>query len=416
MIHLILLLSSSFLYSLLFGLEIASASSNKIRLELDKSKSKLTNKALTFFFDNQNRFLSVLWLTSIFCFFFYILSVLSISVHVGSLYSWNNVFIFFLMAVVSVLFICILTDVVLRILFKYNPTRSFRLFVLPLYVIYLLINPFFKLYTFIFNSFGKDDSNNKWGFSINKIYLQNGIERNEDLEKAEKEKEDTEVRIFQNALDFSNVRLKNCIVPRTEITAIEINATVKELKSVFVESNYSRILVYKENIDNIVGYVHSSDMFGKPSDIKSLLNPLIVVPENMAANKLLTLFLQQQKGIALVVDEFGGTAGIITLEDVMEEIFGEIEDEHDERNEYVAKQLHQDEYLFSGRLEIQDVNEEFGLNLPVSDDYVTIAGLILSKNEILPSKNEIVSFDKYQFTILKVTSTRIELTRLKVIN
>jgi CBS domain containing-hemolysin-like protein len=400
----------------LFGLEIASASSNKISLDLDKSKSKLTNKALAFFFDNQNRFLSVLWLASLFCLFLYVVSVMIIVIHMALEYAWNET-LFSLVSIAGlVLFFLIVIDVVLRILFKNNPTRSFRLFVLPLFVVYFLINPFFKLYTFIYRCFEKSDPENKWGFGINKIYVQNNAKDHKSQEPGRKEKIENEVRIFRNALDFSNVRLKNCIVPRTEIIAIEIDASVKELQAVFVESNYSRILVYKDNIDNIVGYVHSSDMFGKPSEIKSLLNPLIVVPETMSASKLLTLFLQQHKGIALVVDEFGGTAGIITLEDVMEEIFGEIEDEHDEKDEYVAKQLQQDEYLLSGRLGVQHVNDEFGLDLPVSDEYVTIAGLILSKNEILPAKNETVHFDKYRFTILKVTSARIDLIRLKILN
>ena len=224
---------------------------------------------------------------------------------------------------------------------------------------------------------------------------------------------DDEVRIFQNALDFSKVKLKNCIIPRTEIVAIELGATVAELQALFVESHYSRILVYKENTDNIVGYVHSSDMFGKPVDIKSLLNPLIIAPETMAANKLLKLFLQQHKGIALVVDEFGGTAGIITLEDIMEEIFGEIEDEHDDENEHMAKRIRPNEYLFSGRLEVKEVNEQFGLTLPLSEDYITIAGLILSKNEILPAKNDLITIGKYHFSILRATTTRIELVKMK---
>ena len=221
--------------------------------------------------------------------------------------------------------------------------------------------------------------------------------------------------IYRNALDFSNVKLKNCIIPRTEIAAIEQNATVAELQDMFIETNYSRIFVYKENIDNIIGYVHSLDMFDRPDEIQTMLNPLIVAPETMAANKLLKLFLQQRKGIALVVDEFGGTSGIITLEDIMEEIFGEIEDEHDYEDEFVAKQLTTNEYLLSGRLEIKEANEQFGLEFPVSEDYATIAGLILFGNEVLPEKNNVIQIGKYQFHVLKVMATRIELVRLKII-
>jgi CBS domain containing-hemolysin-like protein len=225
-----------------------------------------------------------------------------------------------------------------------------------------------------------------------------------------------EVRLFRNALEFSNVLLKDCIVPRTELEAIDVNAGIEALRQLFVESNCSRILVYKENLDNMIGYVHSSDMFDQPEDIQSLLNPLIVVPEFMAANKLLKIFLQRKKSLALVVDEFGGTSGIVTLEDMMEEIFGEIEDEHDE-DEYVAKSLNKDEYILSGRLEIEQVNEDFGLSLPVSDDYQTIAGLILAYNEILPQKGEVVELHpNFSFTIIRLVATRIDLVRLKVLD
>jgi len=340
----LLIIILSIIYSLLFGVEIALASSNKPRLELNGAKYKLVNKALSLFHRKQNPFFS-----SLFSFFTLLIYVVAFLLLFESV-EWKLRFLLAFLS--SIVFLFLTMDLALRRIFKYNPIASLRDF-------------------------------------------------------------DNEVRIFQNALDFSKVKLKNCIIPRTEIVAIELDATVAELQALFVESHYSRILVYKENTDNIVGYVHSLDMFGKPADIKSLLNPLIIAPETMAANKLLKLFLQQQKGIALVVDEFGGTAGIITLEDIMEEIFGEIEDEHDEENEHIAKQIRSNEYLFSGRLEVKEVNEQFALKLPLSEDYITIAGLILSKNEVLPAKNDQVTIGKYRFTILRVTATRIELVKMK---
>ena len=387
--------------------------SNKLRLELDKSENKWREKALSFFHKNQNSFLSSLWLASTFSLFVYVAAVSSLSAFIE--WHYSPILLVLLLIFCSVLFLFVIIDVVLYLLFWFNPTISFRFFAQPLFFVYVLTYPFLKIYTFIFCLFGNRKDPDCF-FSINKIYSYvEGKNSNKDIQP-EVEKMENEVRIFQNALDFSNVRLKNCIVPRTEIVAIELNATVAELQDLFVNSNYSRILVYRENIDNIVGYVHSSDMFDEPADIRSLLNPLIVVPETMAANKLLKLFLQQRKGIALVVDEFGGTVGIITLEDVMEEIFGEIEDEHDHECEYIAKQLQPDEYLLSGRLEIKEVNEQFGLQLPVSEDYVTVAGFILSRNQILPAKNDVVQIGKYQFSILKVAATRIELVRLKQMN
>jgi CBS domain containing-hemolysin-like protein len=394
-------------------LEIALAFSNKLRLELDKPENKLTGKALALFYKNQNSFLSVLWLASIFSLFGYVAAVSSFSTTIE--WHYNRIWLVLLLIFLSVLILFVTTDIVLRLLFRCNPTSFFRFFAQPLFFVYVLIYPFLKIYTLIFYPFGNKKKRESF-FSINKIYsCMEGKNDQKDVQ-TDMEKVENEVRIFQNALDFSRLKLKNCIVPRTEIVAIELNASVSELLDVFVKSSYSRILVYRENIDNIVGYVHSSDMFDKPADIQSLLNPLVVVPETMAANKLLKLFLQQRRGIALVVDEFGGTAGVITLEDVMEEIFGEIEDEHDEENEYIAKRLHPDEYLLSGRLEIKEVNEQFGLELPVSEDYVTVAGLILSRNEILPAKNDNIQIGKYQFSVLKVAATRIELIRLKVIN
>ena len=231
------------------------------------------------------------------------------------------------------------------------------------------------------------------------------------------DKAENEVEIFQNALDLSSLKLKNCIVPRTEITAIEVGSSVDELKKLFISTNYSRILVYKDNIDCIIGYVHSSDIFDKPSEISDILNPIIVVSEEMAANKLLKVLQKQKKSLALVVDEFGGTAGIITMEDLMEEIFGEIEDEYDNEDEYVQKKISNEEYLISGRLEVEETNEKFGLELPTSPDYETIAGLILTHHNILPKKGEIIKIGKnYSFEVIKVETTKIDLVKLRVSN
>ena len=231
------------------------------------------------------------------------------------------------------------------------------------------------------------------------------------------DKAENEVEIFQNALDLSSLKLKNCIVPRTEITAIEVGSSVDELKKLFISTNYSRILVYKDNIDCIIGYVHSSDIFDKPSEISDILNPIIVVSEEMAANKLLKVLQKQKKSLALVVDEFGGTAGIITMEDLMEEIFGEIEDEYDNEDEYVQKKISNEEYLISGRLEVEETNEKFGLDLPTSPDYETIAGLILTHHNILPKKGEFIKIGKkYNFEVIKVETTKIDLVKLRVSN
>ena len=221
--------------------------------------------------------------------------------------------------------------------------------------------------------------------------------------------------IFQNALDFSNVRLRDCIVPRTEIVACDKTAALEDLRSRFVETGLSKILVYNENIDDIVGYIHSSEMFKNPEDWTQSIRSVSIVPETMAANKLMKVLMQDKKSMAVVVDEFGGTSGIVTLEDLVEEIFGEIEDEHDIKS-YVAKKVGDDEYLLSGRIEIDTLNEKFDLELPESDDYVTIAGFILHFYQKFPKLNETIVIDKYSFKIVKVTATKIELVRMKVVS
>ena len=223
-----------------------------------------------------------------------------------------------------------------------------------------------------------------------------------------------EVRIFQNALDFSDTKVRDCMVPRTEIDAVEDTSTIEQLKQVFIESGHSKILVFHEDIDHVIGYIHSSDMFTvKDQQCVDLVREISFVPETMLASKLMKQLMQQKRSLAVVVDEFGGTSGLVSLEDIMEEITGEIEDEHDSTN-YVAKQLDNGEYLLSARLEIEKVNELFSLELPESDEYMTVGGLILHEYQSFPKLNEVVKINQWEFKILKNTATKIELVRLKV--
>ena len=224
---------------------------------------------------------------------------------------------------------------------------------------------------------------------------------------------DEEVRIFQNALDFSETKVRDCMVPRTEIDAVEDTCSIEQLKQRFIESGHSKIVVYHEDIDHIVGYIHSSEMFRNPEDWTKNLRTMTFVPETMAASKMMQTFLAQKKSLGVVVDEFGGTSGLIALEDIVEEIFGDIEDEHDSTN-YVAKHLENGEYLLSARLEIEKVNELFDLELPESDEYMTVGGLILHEYQSFPKLNEVVKIGHWEFKIVKNTATKIELVRLKV--
>ena len=221
------------------------------------------------------------------------------------------------------------------------------------------------------------------------------------------------IKIFRNALDFSNVKLRECMVPRTEIEAVECNSPVPELKERFIETQHSRILVYKDTIDNIIGYFELKDIFKNPTDIISNIRKLAIVPETMAANKLLKVFVEEKKNVALVVDEFGGTSGMVTIEDVLEEIFGDIEDEHDV-SELTEKVISSNEYIFSGRLEIDYLNEKYNLRLPEEDDYETLAGMILFFHGSIPGNNDVIRIKNITFKVLKVTSTRLELVNMKI--
>lgn len=303
-----------------------------------------------------------------------------------------------------------------KTIFQVKPNLWLNIFSIPLLLFYVVLYPIAVFATWlsslILRIFGvkinrKNENNN---FSrIDFTYL---IEESVDGSADEKQIEN-EVKILQNALDFSNVKLRDCYIPRPEIVALDYEVDLETLKQTFIETGLSKIIIYKGDIDNVVGYIHSSEMFTHSSDWKEHINQTPIVPENMAAQKLMKIFMQEKKSIAVVVDEFGGTAGIVTLEDIFEEIFGEIEDEHDTR-EYVARQVADNEYLFSGRLEIEEINSKFGLNIPESDDYDTIAGFILFHHQHFPKLNEVIRIDPFTLKCVKITNNRIDLVRVTV--
>jgi CBS domain containing-hemolysin-like protein len=235
------------------------------------------------------------------------------------------------------------------------------------------------------------------------------------IQKVEKDDvNNTEVEILQNALDFSSVKLRDCIVPRTELVAIdEQTATTDQLKQLFIETGHSKILLYQDDIDNVVGYIHSSEMLRHPDTWKEYINNVAIVPETMPAYRLMKLLNQMHKSLAVVVDEFGGTAGIVTMEDILEEIFGEIEDEHD-KNAFMIKQIDENTFVFSARLEIEAINHQFHLDLPESNDYITLAGLILNYHQHLPKENDRIQIGNFEFRILKMEQNRIDLVKLQV--
>jgi len=259
---------------------------------------------------------------------------------------------------------------------------------------------------FISNILNNDFREFDDSYVFGKVDLNNLIQEHSIDDKTEEK--DNEIRLFRNALDFSDVKLRECLIPRTEIVAVSLETSIEDLRTMFTESGFSRILVYEESIDNIIAYVHSSVLFKKPKKVSDCLSSLIVVPETMQAQKLLKLFTKKHKSIALVVDEFGGTSGVVTIEDIMEEIFGEIEDEHDNVL-YVEKQISETEFHLSGRLEIDYVNEKFKLDLPESEEYETIAGWILYNYQDLPTENQEIKIGSYLIRISKIVDARIDL-------
>lgn len=399
------------------GMEIAFVSSNKLRFEMDRSERSITSRILSIFFHNPNNFISTMLVGNNIALVVYgiLMAELIEQRFLRSLIE-NDFLIVLIQTIISTLIILVTGEFMPKTLFKINPNFTLNLFAIPAFICYVVLYPISKfasacsgiILRIMGTKVNKEDSDKAFTKVDLDYFIQSSIQDSGDNQELE-----TEVQIFQNALDFSSIKIRDCMVPRTEIVAIEENASIEELKSLFIESGISKILVYKENIDNIVGYIHSSEMFRKPSDWTQSIRQLPIVPETMNANKLMQLFMQQKRSIAVVVDEFGGTAGIVAMEDLVEQIFGEIEDEHDTQS-YVAKSIGNNEYVLSGRLDIEKANELLSLDLPESDDYQTIGGLILHQYQSFPKIYEIISFDKFEFKILKVTATKIELVKLKV--
>ena len=398
------------------GMEIAFVSSNRMLAEMDRDGSRVTKKILSIFYAHPNGFVSTMLVGNNIVLVIY--GILIADLLDNTLFAGMEDGIRVSAdTVVSTLIILFVGEFLPKILFKNNANRLLSIFSFPAYIFYVLLWPISRFSTFLSKCLMRivgikmDAEADEDGFSkVDLDYLvQSSIENAQDGENI-----NDEVKIFQNALDFSDRKVRDCMVPRTEINAVDINTcSVGELMQKFVESGNSKIVVYDKDIDHIVGYIHSSEMFKNRNNWKDSVCKMPFVPETMAAQKLMHILLQQKKSLGVVVDEFGGTSGIVSLEDIVEEIFGDIEDEHDSEK-YIAKKLGEHEYLLSGRLEIDKVNDLFGLDLPESDEYMTIGGYILHEYQSFPKLNEIINIGHYEFRIIKSTMTKIETVRLKV--
>lgn len=412
----------SILFSAFFsGMEIAFVSANKLRIEIDRKQKKFLSGAVAFFTRNPAKYIATMLVGNNIALVIYgiTFAILLEEPIRNTLGGSSDAMVLLVQILVSTLIILLTAEFLPKTLFRINPNDSLRFLSVPILVFYVLLYPVTMLTIGLSNftmryllRVNPDQESDEKVFS--KVDLDHFLTAVQP-EQEEGSEETGELKIFKNALELSSLKVRDCMIPRTDVIALDEEASVDELVQRFVDTGLSRILIYSETIDNVIGYVNSKDLYRKPARIKIHLKPIQIVPETLPVNKLLTGFIKDGKSIALVVNEFGGTSGLITTEDIIEEIFGEIEDEHD-TSDLVEKQLDELCYLLSGRHEIGYLNEKYFLSIPVSEEYDTLAGYIIFHYESIPEKNTTVEVDNFLITITDVSSNRIEEVELKVIS
>lgn len=398
------------------GMEIAFVSSDKLRYALDKKKKSPIDYIQKVFFSHPRKFLSALTIGNLIVLIVFVYFSIKLSQDFVVQNITTNPLLVLLLQSVAASFIILVTGELLpRAIFKNNSNLWVKILSLPAFVFYVLLYPIIKTFTAVGSGILRligvkfHPSEEK---ALGRVELDTYVKQGID-EVPTEGTIDSEVKIFRNALDFSSIKLRDCMVPRTDIIAMNIDTDIDELKDKFIETGYSKILIYEEDIDNIIGYIHIWEMFNNPSDWTTKIASISFYPDSMFARTLMSELLQQRKTIAVVVDEFGGTSGIITMEDLVEEIFGDIEDEYD-INTNIAKKVAENEYIISGRMEIDQLNEMFDFTLHQEDDYTTVAGFILHNIQRFPTIYETIEIDNFTFKILKVTQRKIEITKLIV--
>ena len=392
------------------GMEIAFLTSNKLRIEIDKSKKGVTQALIDLFISHSGMYITTLLVGNNVVMVIYGIFMSDLLVKQFEFLHLSIGVELFVDTLVSTLIILVFAEFLPKTVFRLRSNLFLKLFSVPVFLFYLLFFPlsYFSVWLggwllriFTGRKLGHKEPNRAFG----KVDLNNLIEEGE--VNARQEEEMHEIKLFRNALDFSEVKLRECIVPRPDVVALSIDSSIEELTQLFIDTGLSRILIYKESIDDIIGYVHISTLFKDPPTIAKALSRVLIVPETMSAQRLLNLFIRDQKSVAVVVDEFGITAGIVTIEDIMEEIFGEIEDEHDHLN-LKEVMISEQEYIFSGRLEVDYLNEKYHLDLEEREEYETLAGLVLYFNQSIPQEGETIVVNNLTFKILSVKNARIE--------
>lgn len=397
------------------GMEIAFVASNKLRIEIDKHNKSIAQALIDLFVANSGMYITTILVgNNVVMVIYGIFMTEYLTEYLGCL-QFSVGMKLFVETLISTLIILFFAEFLPKTLFRLRPNAFLRAFAVPVFLFYLLFFPitYFSVWfgglllrLFTGKKLEDEESDNAFG----KVDLDNLIEEGEIVEEGNEEIH--EIKLFRNALDFSEIKLRECIVPRTDLVALSLDSPLDELTRLFVETGLSRILIYKENIDDIIGYVHSSSLFKNPPTVAKAISRVIIVPETMSASHLLNMFIKEQRSIAVVVDEFGITAGIVTIEDIMEEIFGEIEDEHDHQN-LMETIVNEHEYIFSGRLEVDYLNEKYHIGLQENEEYETLAGYVLYYNEDIPTEGERIEINGITFEVLSVKNARIE--EIKVI-
>ena len=400
------------------GIEIAFVSSNKVRAEIEMARGGFINRILNIYYSNREMFISTLLIGNNIANIVYSMAMAILLSELLPQNITEEPLLLLVQTLIATIIILIFGEFVPKSIFRIDPNRSLRTASVPLYMVYLVLYPISRftewMSAMLMKLFGiKIDTSRVKLLTVDELdaYLQENIDKHEDENKTV----EREVKIFENALDFSDTRLRDCMVPRNEIVAVDVKDTTRDdLVKLFTQSGLSKIVVYKENIDDVIGFIQVSELFVTDIDWKTRIKPVLFAPESLLARKMMQQLMDEKRSMAIVIDEFGGTSGMVTLEDLVEEIFGEIEDEHD-RNHLIARQLSDTSYEFSGRMEIEEINERFHLDIPESDDYQTLAGYLLNENEAIPNVGEVFDLPPYRFTVERKTAARIELIRIDIL-
>lgn len=413
-IFLVLAMIASAFFS---GLEIAFISANRLKIELDKKKGTISAKILSSFLKRPAKFIGAMLLGNNIALVIYsiLMSKLLEPIIVQNITN-NGILLLLIQTIISTIIVLFFAEFLPKALFRINPNKVLTIAAVPILIIYGILYPFtyftVGISNIILKLFKVDTSESDLAFS--KIDLEDFVANIQDRQQ-EGDEVDSEIQIFKNALNFSDVKVRECMIPRTEIISMDVEKSIDELKEKFIEHKLSKILIYRDSVDHIIGYTHSKELFKNPETIKSILLPVSIVPEVMSANELLKKIIKERRSIAVVVDEFGGTSGMLTLEDIIEEIFGEIEDEHDVED-LIENQLDEHTFQFSARSEMDYLNEKYKLDLPESDEYETLGGYIIFIHESIPEKGEVIRTQNFTFTIDKVSNNKIELITIRQIS